>query len=353
MEAKFALLQRVSALPKKAKRKVQKRTRVARSSHPLSVQVKGLLNPAAALPGTAHHLVDVAPSQKYSLKSRFTVSIGSGNSCVGVVSPCFIENNNFPSAIFVNGTSGQLNTGFIQNSQVGTSITPSGVTGLAVKPTRPYSASADKAWRLVSYQLRVRYAGSALNANGNFKVLNNNHGELGFVENNATTTWWNIFEAVDKNIHTSLRTVYDRAVHDYPGVGSTTWYESDEYFCSDLNTDGNFESKGERIGQDSSPYIFGEPGIIITYTNSSTGAINLECELYENWEVKGPSVGPFMTPSHPDPVLHEEVMRTFLSSHVHSSKDSGVGGSMSKFLKLANTESKSPLGKAVIAAALA
>jgi hypothetical protein len=353
LEAKFAALKKLSSMPKKARKAASKRSRVRKTSHPLSAQVKGLLCPAAALPGTAQHLVDVAPSQKYSLKSRFTQSVAASSSVVGVISPAFIEDNAFPSAIFATGTSTQLNTGTIQNSQVGSSAFPTGVTGSVIKPTRPYLAGT-LTWRLVSYQLRVRYAGTALNANGNFKVLNNNHGEIQFANSSGTTTWWNIFEQVDRNVHTSLRTVHDRAVQDYASIGSTKWFDTTEVFCSDLNAlEGGIELTGTRIGQASSTIQLGEPGIIFTYTNSSTGSINLECELYENWEVRGPTVAPFMTPSHPDPILHEEVMRTFLSSHVHSSKDSGSSANMVKYIKAANAESKTPLGKAVIAAVLA
>lgn len=357
LEAKFAMLKRVSSMPKKAKRKVKKAARVQRSSHPLSTQVKGLLTPAAALPGTVHHLVDAAPSQKYSLKSRGTLSVAASATAVGIVSPAFIQNSDYSSAVFATAAYNTLASATISNTQTGSGFYPTGVTGLVLRPTRPYSDTSQLTWRLVSYQLRVRYAGTALNANGNFKCLNNVHGEARFADTVSSRTWAQIADLVDSNVHTSLRTVYDRAVQDYPGIGSTIWLDEDRYYGADINATGHGSSSlelvGTTIGQASSNLRVGEPGFIFTYLNSSTSAVNLEFELYENWEVRGPSVAPFMTPSHPDPILHEEIMRTVISSHIHSSKDSGVGGSMTKYLKLANNESKSPLGRAVIAAALA
>lgn len=353
LEAKFSQLKKLSAMPKKARKRVSKQNRVARASHPLMPQVRALLNPSMALPGSAHHLIDVAPSQKYSLKSRFTLAVGAGNPCVGLVSPCFIDTAGYASAIFVTGSTAQLASATIQNSNLGASAFPTGATGVTVRPTRPYSSTAQMTWRLVSYQLRVRYAGTALNANGNFKNLNNVHGEMGIMDSVSSTTWAQLFDEVDRNTHTSLRTVHERAIQDYPCVGSTMWLDNDSYYGADINAvPGSIELVGETIGQASSAWRIGEPGLIFTYTNSSTSSINLECELYENWEVRGPTVAPFVTPSHPDPILHEEIMRTIVSSHIHASKDSGMG-SMNRYLKLANAESKTPIGKAVIAAALA
>ena len=89
------------------------------------------------------------------------------------------------------------------------------------------------------------------------------------------------------------------------------------------------------------------------YYNSATSTTSLDFELIENWEVKGPGIAPFLTASHGDPALHQEVLRTVLESHIHASKAGTTTSNAIAFLKKANAESKTPLGRAVIAAALA
>jgi hypothetical protein len=324
-------------------------------SHPLAPQIKGLLRPDAGTTGLVHHLIDAAPSQKYMLKSRATIQIAGGSECIGIVSPCFPEEAVRPSAIFVVGTAANMAAAPMQNTQVGTGIA-TGLTATFVKPTRPYT-SEDKAWRLVSYLMRVRYAGTALNASGNFKVLNNAHGEYRTVALSASRSWADLRNVVNSNLQTSLRAVHDRSIHDYASVGSTEWCGNQNYYPSDITADEESEEvTGDRIGQASSLTQIGEAGMIFTYANDAGSTLQIEVELFENWEVKGPSIAPFLTPSHNNPELHHEVMRTVFDSHLAAAKSSGAGDAVTntvKFLSIANKDSKTPLGKAVIAACLA
>lgn len=334
-------------LPKRKRRSVAKQQRISR--HPLHHAVRALLRPEQAEPGSAYHLIDSAPSQKYTLRTRWTTTVNASAQIVAMISPAFVEDASYPSAIVY---SGSLSPGyFIQSSGAGTGL-GSGVN--AYKPTRPYTNVNGLSWRLVSYNLRARYSGTALNANGTIKVLNTPHGEADFLFNMSGWTYDNIRTFVESNLLSSLRTIHDRSVYDYPGIGSTEWMDGTNYFCSDITADeGTDGCTGQRVGQASSPVLFGEPGMLFSYYNSSTSATSIDFELIENWEVKGPNIAPFLTPSHGDPALHQEVLRTVLESHIHASKSGTTTANAIAFLKKANAESKTPLGKAVIAAALA
>lgn len=349
LNKKVAQLKMLSGMKKKTKKRVQKTTRLNQSRHPLHDSVRAILRPQEAIPGAASHLVNAAPSQKYTLRSRWSTGINASNECVAFICPAFQEDPYLPSAVVYSGST--ATSPIIESGTAGTGLG----TGVSTyKPVRPYGLTTGLSWRLVSYNLRVRYTGTALNANGTLKCLNTPHGEMDIVTQSTVLTYDAIRQQMEGNLLTSLRTVHDRAVYDYPGIGGTEWFGGDNYFCSDITADeGSVQAVGVGLGQLSSQYTFGEPGMIFSYFNFSTAAVQLEFELIENWEVKGPSISPFLTPSHADPALHEEVMRTVFASHIHASKSGTTSASAAEFLKRANKESKSPLGRAVIAAALA
>lgn len=353
-----AMMRKPSTKPKRRKVSIPRSV-----GHPLLPQVKALVAPFECTPGAGKHLVDPMPSQAYKLKARTTVTVGNGQNLVGLISPCFGDAgtpSNFPSAIFAAGGGSQFNLTILEDgTAVGSSPLKGTNTYASIAPIRPYSSGiSGSSWRLVSYGLRIRYTGTALNANGTIKFLPN---DLSAFQFSSTSTFNNIINYVDGNNHTIMRSVYDKAVYDFNGLGATEWMHVDEIYPAvhDEGREwGSTATQSEKpnhwlpvkIGQNSSPVYFGTPGMILTYLNNTTSNIQFEIELVENWEARTPNNTAFQTDSHGSPEISQEVFRTVVSGHMHAAASSVP--SVTKSLKTVNAASKSPLGKLVIAAAL-
>lgn len=360
----------MTGMPKKARRVAKKRAMVRPSSgHPLLPQVKALLNPFDSTPGVAKHLVDPYPSQSYKVKARSTITVGNGGIFVMNVAPTFGSSSTYtlPSAWGATFPAGST-SGNVTILRDGTQAGSGAVKTATVSPTyfelvqnKPYALEGvSMQFRLVSYGIRVRYTGTALNANGSLKMLPNDQAS---VQINTGTTWNNLATAVDNNAHTILRSVYDKAVYEFHALGDTEWLtngtqvtgathdEGKPSWPATAVWDGYSYHEPMFIGQDSSNKAVGHPGMLVTYTNNSTSNVQFEVELIENWECKGPSNVAFHTDSHANPELSSEVFRTVISGHMHAASSSVPN--VAKSLRDINRASKSPLGKAVIAAALA
>lgn len=363
--AQIAQLTRMVAMMRKPSTKPKRRkTSIPRTvGHPLLPQVKALVAPFDSTPGTGKHLVDPMPSQAYKLKSRTSVTVGNGQHLVGLVSPCFGDfgtPSHFPSAIFAAGGGSQFNQTILEDGTAAGSSPLKGTnTYASIAPIRPYANSTlGSSWRLVSYGIRIRYTGTALNANGTIKYLPN---DLSAYQFDDVSTFNGIINYVDGNNHTIMRSVYDKAVYDFNGLGSTEWMHDDEVYPAVHDEGREWGSTATqpaksnfwlpvKIGQNSSPVSFGTPGMIITYLNNTTANIQFEIELVENWEARTANNTAFQTDSHGNPEISQEVFRTVVSGHMHAAASSTP--SVAKSLKAVNAASKSPLGKLVIAAAL-
>lgn len=352
-------------MKKKPKQKTKNAPKNGGSSHPLYPQVKALVSPFESSPGIAKHLVDPLPSQAYKLKSRTTLTIGNSQTMIGLISPCFGDEGvptDFPSAIFLSGNaSGLTQTILRDGTQVGTGAIKQGLsansTYASIAPIRPYRPEPGSSYRLVSYGVRVRYTGTALNANGTLKYLPNDLSAMPFEDG---TTWQSVIDYVNGNNHSIMRSIYDKAVYDFNGLGSTEWMHEGEvypavhdegkpYSTPVLSVNNHWESIG--IGQNSSNVYFGVPGMAMTYTNNTASAVQFEIELVENWEARTRNNTAFQTDSHGNPEISQEVFRTVVSGHMHAASSSMP--TVTSSLKAVNSASKSPLGKLVIAAALA
>jgi len=348
--------------PKSAPR--VKRGRASSSQHPLLPQVKALIAPFDSTPGAAKHLVDPAPSQSYKLKARSTITVPASKTMVGLISPSFGDfgvPTEAPSAIFMAGSGSELSFTFLEDGTVAGSDPSKGTAVYsALAPLRPYGgATQGSSFRLVSYGLRVRYTGTALNANGTIKYLPNDLAAFKF--SNTTPSLQSVIDYVNGNNHTIMRSVYDKAVYDFSGLGATEWMHYNELYAA-LHDEGREWGATatqapspnhwgyQRIGENSSNTYFGIPSMLITYTNNSTSAVQFEMELVENWEARTPSNTAFQTDSHGNPEISQEVFRTVVSGHMHAAASSVPD--VVKSFKAVNAASKSPLGKLVIAAAL-
>lgn len=368
--AQIAQLTRMVAMMRKPVSNKRRNRRAAPtprpSSHPLMPQVKALVSPFESTPGAAKHLVDPLPSQSYKLKSRTTIQVGNGNTLVGLISPCFGDDgtpSHYPSAIFASGSGSAITQTILgDGTSAGSSPVKPGTVAAnysSIAPIRPYQARiTGSSWRLVSYGIRIRYTGTALNANGTIKYLPNDLAAFNF---DSTSTFQQIANFVDGNNHTIMRSVFDKAVYDFNGLGATEWMHDDEIYAA-VHDEGR--PWGEtatqpaaanhwlpmQIGQASSPVFFGVPGMILTYTNNTTNNVQFEVELVENWEARTANNTAFQTDSHGNPEISQEVFRTVVSGHMHAAASSVPN--VTKSLKAVNAASKSPLGKLVIAAAL-
>lgn len=357
------------AKPKTAKKRKGRSAipRQVSNKHPLLPQVKALVQPFDSSPGDAKHLVNPLPSQAYKLKSRATITVPTSAKLVGLVSPSFGDLSNavkYPSAFFVAGTDAQLGVTILaDNGQAGTSHlkTTAGAGALVatVAPVRPYRNDVEGgSWRLVSYAVRLRYTGSALNANGTIKYLPN---DLGAMVYDEYPTFSSILNYIDGSNHTIMRSVYDKAVYDFSGLGATDWMHGREtspavHDSGDIWGDNALQQAAINhweprvIGQDGSTTYLGIPGMLLSYVNNSSAAVQFEVELVENWEARTATNTAFHTDSHANPELSQEVFRTVVSGHMHAASSSAP--TVVKSLKTVNAASKSPLGKLVIAAAL-
>ena len=154
-----------------------------------------------------------------------------------------------------------------------------------------------------------------------------------------------IVQTMNGSHATQMKSIYDRAVYEFNFLGNDEWSESG------CGADQDEETFPLRLGKASSTTQFSEPGAIGYYVNSSGNSVTFEMELVENWEVRGTSIAPFYTDSHTDPALHHEIINIVNTAHQRaglstSTRFADVVTSVSK-------ASKSPLGKAVLAAALA
>lgn len=357
-------MMRKPAVSGKRKRKTQRpKGPKSGGSHPLLPQVKALVSPFECTPGAGKHLVDPLPSQAYKLKSRATITVGNSMRMVGLISPCFGDEGtpgNYPSAIFTSAASSSFDrTVLADGTEAGTLPIKGSGTYSTLAPVRPYYiTTAGATFRLVSYGVRIRYTGTALNANGTIKFLPN---DLAAYELEANTTFNGIANYIDSNNHTILRSVYDKAVYDFNGLGATEWMRGDEVYPAVHDEGGLWGSTTtqdaaanhwtpRKIGQASSSTYFGQPGMLISFSNNTSAAVQFEVELVENWEVRTPNNTAFHTDSHGNPEISQEVFRTVVSGHMHAAASSAP--TVVKSLKAVNAASKSPLGKLVIAAAL-
>lgn len=357
------LVRAVASLKKKPKTPGKQKTAGGSSgaSHPLYQQVRALVNPFDSTPGVAKHLVDPLPSQAYKLKARTTLSVANGHNFIGLISPCFADGGvptDFPSAIFISGAgSSYAKTIFSDTTEVGTLAYKGANTYATIAPIRPHKADPGSSFRLVSYAVRVRYTGTALNANGTLKYLPNDLSAMPFGDG---TTYQNILDYVNGSNHTIMRSIYDRAVYDFNGLGATDWMHDDEVYPAVHDEGTGNSTTGQStvnnwypmtIGQNSSGVSFGTPGMVLTYTNNTNTSVQFEIELVENWEARTRTNTAFQTDSHGNPEVSQEVFRTVVSGHMHAASSSAT--TVNSSLKAVNAASKSPLGKLVIAAALA
>jgi len=169
------------------------------------------------------------------------------------------------------------------------------------------------------------------------------HGEVDMTGFNATT-YNGIIGNINSNHQTQMKSIYDRAVYTFNFIGNDEWSQAGTGADQDEDVDVSV------VGQASSVKRMSEPGAFFYYLNNASSAVQFEIELIENWEVRGSSVAPFYTDSHSAPELHHEIMNTISTAHM---KAGASGESFSKVVGTVAKASKSPLGKAVLAAALA
>lgn len=338
----------LASMPKKARRKVAKTSRVAPSGrHPLHPQITALVNPFVTSPGIAQHLIDAMPSQKYTVRSRTSVSVASAGSILGLLSPyCWNDSANYPSGIVYAGATTTIEASLVRmfnDPTAGSLVSPAGITTTELFPVRPWASGNGRTARLVSYGLRVRYTGTALNANGTFKLLATPHGEIDMTGFNPTT-FNGIISNINSNHQTQMKSIYDRAVYTFNFIGNDGWSQAGTGADQDEDVDVSV------VGQAGSAKRMSEPGAFFYYLNNAGSTVQFEIELIENWEVRGSTVAPFYTDSHSAPELHHEIMNTISTAHM---KAGASGESFSKVVSTVAKASKSPLGKAVLAAALA
>lgn len=345
LQRKVASLKMLSAMPKKARRQVAKRTRISAPKHPLHAQAVALLKPFSVSPGVAQHLIDALPSQKYTVRSRLTAQAGNGGSLFGFLSPYAWIDSDTPSGMVISMTTGTLESSTVRifnDVTAGSNVTPATSTRYDFTPVRPHSAGEGRTARLVSYGFKVRYTGTALNANGTFKLLACPHGEFEF---DTQATYGGVISRLQGSLATQNKSVYDKAVYEYNFIGNNQW--------STIGTgaDQDEVSDYQRVGQASSSKYSAEPGCVFYYANNSSSAVQFELELIEHWEVRGSNIAPFYTDSHTAPDLHHEIMNVVNTAHAKAGLSTE-----SKFVNVVSTvarASKSPIGKAVLAAALA
>ncbi len=339
-------------MPKRSRRAAQKKTRISpKINHPLLPQVKALVSPFNAPAGMGQHLVDALPSHKVTLRSRTSVSVGGSATLIGGLSPYFWNNAssaNTPSGFFVtaagDGSSGSVWTASVFNSTVtGSNPNPTGSLSYGVlAPVRPYSSGGDSSTaRLVSYGLRVRYTGTALNANGTFKVLAVPHGELNLI---GSATYRSVIDILQGSHSTQMKSIYDKAVYEFNFLGNSGWSPSGT--GADLDAYGS----PQVVGQVSSPVSMAEWGGVFFYTNNSTSAVQFELELIEHWETRAPNLVPFYTDSHTNPELHHELINVVNTAHVRAGLQSEK--KLMSVVQDVAKASKSPMGKVILAAAL-
>lgn len=257
-----------------------------------------------------------------------------------------------PSAIaLVSGGGTPNNFPLHESTQAGTDWKPTNTTGSLLIPNRPYYTATNELdnWRLVSYAVRVRYTGTALNANGTLKCLASPHGELNATSATPRPLIRDLINTLQSSPHTTYKSIYDKAVYEFNFVGEDKWLEADN-FCGAVQGRDTYQYVGNRLGQATSEYTAGESGAYLFYTNNANAAVQFEIELVENWEVRANNLQPFYTQSHSDPVLHHEMMTTINTAHTLAGMSSeksfaNVVGTVAK-------ASKSPLGKVLLAAAL-
>lgn len=342
-------------MPKKSRRRAAKTMRAASNfsgKHPLHDQIVGLVNPLAAGPMSgAQHLIDATPSVKYTVRARTQVTVSASSDMFIGLAPCMAidgaNSGNYLSGFCMVGSNlGSNNNKLVESTAVGSDWKPTGTTGSVLVPNRPYYTDTNQLdnWRLVSYALRIRYTGTALNANGTLKCLATPHGEL-----NALTgvNIGVLITELQSSPHTQLKTVRDQGVFDFNFIGDDSWAEGGALCGAPQGREGNLK----RLGQATSPYVVGESGGYLFYSNNSTCSVQFEVELVENWEVRSGTLHPFYSPSHSDPQLHHEIMNIVNTAHIRAGSSN-----QPKFLSVVGDvakASKSPLGKAVLAAALA
>lgn len=359
LNRKVAQLKLLANLPKMARRRSAKRSRTSANStsrHPLHQQIVALVNPLAAGPMSgAQHLVDATPSVKYTVRGRTQVTVAASQDMfIGLAPSLALDSTTTGSTLsgfcMVGSGLGSLGSKLFLSATAGTDWKPTGTTGSVLVPNRPYYTDTNQLdnWRLVSYAIRIRYTGTALNANGTLKCLATPHGEL-----NAISTQSNIgtlISELQSSPHTQLKTVRDQGVFDFNFIGDDSWLEGGA-LSGAAQGRGDSALSPVRIGQATSAYVMGEPGAYLFYANNSTSSVQFEVELVENWEVRSGSLHPFYTPSHSDPQLHHEIMNIVNTAHIRAGSSN-----QPKFLNVVSDvakASKSPLGKAVLAAALA
>jgi hypothetical protein len=240
LQKKVALLASMANVPKKSRKRVLKRNLVTRNNHPLMPQIKGLVNPFAAVPGTAQHLIDVVPSVKYTIKGRSTVTIPVNSDMQIFVAPTvaydITDSAYRPSAVCLVSTGGsQYGYPLLESTQVGTDWKPTSSTGSLIIPNRPYFVQTNNldSYRLVSYAIRIRYTGTVYNANGTLKCLAAPHGELSIDD---LPTMQSVINELQSSVQTAYKSIYNEAVYEFNFIGDDEWHErqdsSDGYACA-------------------------------------------------------------------------------------------------------------------------
>lgn len=336
-------------MPKKSRAKARKRMQNATGRHPLHQQAVALMQPFKSPAGVAQHLIDALPSQKITLRSRGSINCNGNGSILGFVSPYLWNDSNYPSCfVFNNVTAGGAdasNDAVLGSSTVSSYSYPSGWNGsLLMAPVRPYDAAGgDRSCRLVSYAIRIAYTGTALNANGRLKLLATPHGELNLA---AGTSVAEIISTIQSSHHTQMKSIHDQAVYEFNFIGNDRWDASGAGAEQDVDT-----FVENVLGGVNSPRRAYEPGAAFYYLNTASTAISFEIEVIENWEVRGANLASFYTESHSDPIMHHEILNVINTAHTRAglsteTKFSNVVTSVAK-------ASRSPVGKALLAAALA
>ncbi len=287
---------------------------VARAE-PLATAVAAQIAPFNVAKGLAKKLTDTRQSQAVTSRGATTFTVPSGQTALFFMGPSACSDPAAQSfSVFV-CPAANLNdaTSTITSSSAG--VNPANTVVTNISTNTPYAGAAlsggNMSARLVGAGLRIRNVSEALYRGGMLRYLMDSDGIFGSQRSATTTTYQGWIDNINATQTTVRKHFSDASLVEilYPAHNCGWISDSSDfsgYFdcrqgMKNATAVGSFSSaETTRVGGAASPNAMSSgPGIVGYFTNSSSGAQNIDIEVVEHWEFHGSAITTLHTPGVP------------------------------------------------------
>lgn len=307
------------------------------SGDPLALSVAAQVAPFSIPKGLAKKPDGGRNSQSFTARGVTSISIPSGSTIVGLVTPSVANDPATYSLAALVCASANLSAGTSTFTSATAAVAPLNCTMAGIRTDTPYAAATleggDYQWQIVGCGLRIRNVTEKLYRGGVLRYIIDEEGtHIGSLNSENTTlqSWMNYIDSDMRSVRKHFA--------DIPNVEIVVPYSSSGWKSAAINAQGNvfasalnnlagatlapYGAGSIRFGGNTSTSVCGSgPVCIFYFTNSSSGAQMIDLEMVEHWEVHGRTISSLHTPgiNHVQTqALVQNVFQHVATNHSHS-----------------------------------